>query len=801
MVKMNTKKGFTLIELIIVVAILAVIAAIAIPSVAGLIDKANVSADKSNANEMTNAIERFVSEYELSKQDIYAGTFIPDNLDSAQGRVHSAVGIRTINDIAALEKDSYGFSTLAISRKTKYPINEKTVKQIILNYCKTSSSTFQPKQSDYAFYYSPELGMVIVAPNGSSKMELMNIAIAEGAQSVDNTEWINLTINADKSEGNWSANVWATDSANQYTAMDEVSSSRPNPDIEYDDSNHSNQGNGNGSSGGGNNGGGSGSGGNNGCSHTNTELVDVSAATCTTDGYSGDRVCTDCGEIMSEGTKIDKTGHINTRKENETPSFSGDVYCNDCGMKISDGKPIGHEGGVIPAGATYKSNCLNYCTNCFAILTEPSTDDDEKYCDNCGDPAPHINYWNQGVTYSAGQEFPIARAGDIYTFGDYTYMLDCDMDIYHFWTYTNVDNGWGVVVNDADKESYEPALSLVNGQYITSMSGTYAQCEFLETAPQLPYTTQKMVGTFTGCLELNTVSSDYLTNLTFLKNVDMAFNSCLKLSNTVNNALVIPDTLENYSATFGNLYNEFFITSTNTTKSNPIVATMVTQDTDVTLAIRKNNIFFDSTVGSSVSKYTETQLLSSSLVCYDFTPVVNGNYLFTGAYGHYSQEDDYSYYYNLCSCYENPTIEDVRAICPGYFECNHTSTEGFNWNSISYDSAGILINKTTSTKISFSDDGHMYSPIHRPEFEENTGHSCPNINKSAYFDEQCSVCGEWINIESYCYSDSGSGYMYEYNFGIDASLSTGNEYRCYVTPLGSGYSGNYNDYILIKYNS
>lgn len=67
--KRTNKKGFTLVELVVVIAVLLILAAIAIPTVSGIIDKANRATDEANAKSIETAIKYAITQNEISKND------------------------------------------------------------------------------------------------------------------------------------------------------------------------------------------------------------------------------------------------------------------------------------------------------------------------------------------------------------------------------------------------------------------------------------------------------------------------------------------------------------------------------------------------------------------------------------------------------------------------------------------------------------------------------------------------------------------------------------------------------------
>ena len=62
--KLNNRKGFSLIELVVVVAILGILAMVAIPRVTGSLDTAKKNTDNTNLRALNNAVELYYAEKE-----------------------------------------------------------------------------------------------------------------------------------------------------------------------------------------------------------------------------------------------------------------------------------------------------------------------------------------------------------------------------------------------------------------------------------------------------------------------------------------------------------------------------------------------------------------------------------------------------------------------------------------------------------------------------------------------------------------------------------------------------------------
>lgn len=71
------------------------------------------------------------------------------------------------------------------------------------------------------------------------------------------------------------------------------------------------------------------------CKHEHTERQNEKEPTCTQDGYTGDMVCKDCGEMLEKGKLLPKTGH----------KYAGGV-CKVCGVKAA--APVTADSFALP---------------------------------------------------------------------------------------------------------------------------------------------------------------------------------------------------------------------------------------------------------------------------------------------------------------------------------------------------------------------------------------------------------------------------------------------------------------------
>jgi len=114
------------------------------------------------------------------------------------------------------------------------------------------------------------------------------------------------------------------------------------------------------------------------CSHKSTMISHQTDPYCTTIGYTGDVICTDCNTILEKGYVIDALGHKNVTDNSvaatcETSGLTEGQHCSVCGLTIVAQvsiAPLGHSFGpwteTIPATTTSMGEERCRCETCGA---------------------------------------------------------------------------------------------------------------------------------------------------------------------------------------------------------------------------------------------------------------------------------------------------------------------------------------------------------------------------------------------------------------------------------------------------
>ena len=117
--KKSSNKGFTLVELIIVIAILAIIMLIAIPNFSGIQQRMQVRADKATAAQIGKAVRIWFTDYTTDPN--LTGTVVPSSLKTPADADFALTEYGTLSGIESYVTPTYRASSLKDKDNKAYP--------------------------------------------------------------------------------------------------------------------------------------------------------------------------------------------------------------------------------------------------------------------------------------------------------------------------------------------------------------------------------------------------------------------------------------------------------------------------------------------------------------------------------------------------------------------------------------------------------------------------------------------------------------------------------------------------------
>lgn len=136
-----------------------------------------------DSNTFSNAFDKFLSEYEMFKNDLSCGFFNVDNMSVTQSKIYNLTGITDSQGISEFENDKF-------DKQTGYPIDTKLVKDIVSLYSKNGS--LNNAKEGYSYWYTPSNGTIVYASEFATAEELNGIVF--GSSLVQNEiVWLNLS--------------------------------------------------------------------------------------------------------------------------------------------------------------------------------------------------------------------------------------------------------------------------------------------------------------------------------------------------------------------------------------------------------------------------------------------------------------------------------------------------------------------------------------------------------------------------------------------------------------------------------